>query len=221
MKYISILLMSMLSVWSMAQRPQTGAAALRPGTVAQVQKPQTLSGAVQPGTEVSANRPATQAGALRPATQAEAVRAQTTVQTLHPQTTAEVQRPQTDVQVLHPQTQADVLHPQTAEFSAANQPGLAGKSAASSSAKGGTSMSNFSPKQAKDFASAQKAAKLGGGENKLGNDTNAAEKDAANKASLLGKQNNQNLDVDPNLKRSNVAAVGSAVEKKVDKKTKK
>ena len=55
-------------------------------------------------------------------------------------------------------------------------------------------------KQAKNFSAPvpEKTSALGGGSNNLGNDTNQAEKDNANKSSLLGKQKeSQNLEIDP------------------------
>ncbi len=214
-----MLLVGTLSVWSVA-RPQTGVEMRRPGTTVEVQKPQTLSGAVRPGTTVEMNRPVTQTGAVRAQTTVQTLRLQTTAAPLYPSTTVQVIYPTTTVEVIHPQTTVEVIHPQTPALAAgqaevaAGQSG--GKNTALPSAQAATSMSNFTPKQAKNFAAMQKAAQIGGGENKLGNATNVAEKDAANKASLLGKQD-QNIDV----KMSNLGALGSSVEKKVEEKAKK
>ena len=215
----------MLSVWSAAQRSQTGVETRRPGTSAQVNRPQTVTGAVRPNTTAEINRPATQTGAMRAQTGASAQRPQTAAGAVYPATTVQTVKPVTTVETIRPQTTVELSRPQTAEFSAAQGGAVAGqkggKSASVTSVQATTSMSNFTPKQAKDFTSAQKAAPLGGGDNKLGNDTNAAEKDAANKSSMLGKQSNQNMDVDPNLKTGNLSALGSALEKKVEGKKKK
>ena len=213
---LSIFFVSTLGVWSVA-RPQTGAEMRRPATTVEVNRPQTLS---------SAGHPVTQTGVVRGQTNVSALHPQTGSGAVYPVTTVEVTHPVTTVEVIHPQTNVEVNHPQTPEFVAAQDAALSagqkgGKNAAVTSAQAATSMSNFTPKQAKDFTAAQKAAPLGGGENKLGNETNVAEKDAANKASLLGKQGNQNMDVDPNLKTGNLASLGSAVEKKVEEKKKK
>ena len=221
---LSAFLISMLSVWS-AARPQTGVEMRRPGTAAHANRPQTFAEAVRPATTAEINRPVTQTGAARAQMSASAQRPQTAASAVYPSTTVETIKPATTVETIRPQTTVEFSRPQTPEFSAAQDGAVAGqkggKSAAVTSAQAATSMSNFTPKQAKDFAAMQKAAPLGGGENKLGNDTNAAEKDAANKSSLLGKQSNQNMDVNPNLKQGNLAAIGSAVDKKVEGKKKK
>lgn len=192
-------------MWSMAQRPQTTVQVLRPDTVAETGRPRTQSSFTRQQTGVQLTRPQTGTAVVYPAT---------TVEAVHPVTT---------VETIHPQTNVEVIHPQTVDFTPGVGPGQAGqkggKSAVTSSAKATTSMSDFTPKQAKDFAAAQKAAPIGGGENKLGNDTDAAEKDAANKASSLGKQSNQNIDIDP--KASNLAGLNKAVEQQVNEKKKK
>ncbi len=197
----------------------------RPGMSVEVTRPQTLTGAERPDTTAEINRPTTQTGAVRAQTTVSTQRPQTEASAVYPATTVETVKPMTTVEVMRPQTTVELSRPQTAEFSVAQSGSVAGqkggKSAAVTSAQATTSMSNFTPKQAKDFSSAQKAAPLGGGENKLGNETNAAEKDAANKASMLGKQSNQNMDVDPNLKTGNLAALGASVEKKVEETKKK
>lgn len=207
MKSILIIafLISTLSTWSAAQKPQTAVEMLRPTTT------------------VETGRPLTQPSFIRAQTDAQVIRPQTEVNATQPMTSVDVIRPATTVKVIHPQTTVEMLHPQTPGFVAAQEDVSAGpkggKSSGVTSAQAATSMSNFTPKQAKDFASAQKAAPLGGGENKLGNETNAAEKDAANKASLLGKQSNQNMDVNPKL--SNLGGLGKSVEQKVEDKKKK
>lgn len=191
---ISTILIGALSTWSTAQKPQTAV------------------GVVRPSTSVEINRPTTQTSVTH---------AQTTVSVTRPQTVLNVTEPTTNVDVIHPTTTVEVIHPQTPEFSAAQVGANAGPNGGkktATSAQASTSMSGFKPKQAKDFTVAQKAAPVGGGENKLGNDTNAAEKDAANKASLLSKQSNQNIDVNPKL--SNLGSLGKAVEQKVEEKKK-
>jgi len=225
---LSSFLISTLSLWS-AARPQTAVEVARPQTAVEVNRPQTLEPLQRPVTTVEINRPVTQSSAVRGQTTVQTAHPQTTVEINHPATTLEVLHPATTVEVVHPQTAVEVVHPQTVDFSAGEEPGnrafnagqKVGKSGAVSSAQAATSMSNFTPKQAKDFAALQKAAPVGGGDNKLGNETNVAEKDAANKASLLGKQSNQNIDVDPNAKLSNLAGLNKAVEKQVNEKKKK
>ena len=205
---VSIFLVSTLSMWSTA-RPQTATEVARPSTSVEVTHPQTRVPFVRPGTSVAVTHPVAQ------------------VQVLHPQTTVSVIHPVTTVEVTHPQTTVEVFHPQTTEFSStskansstANAMEKGKKGVAGTSAKAPTSMSDFKPKQAKDFTAGQKAAPMGGGDNKLGNETNVSEKDAANKSSLLGKQSNQNIDVDPKL--TNLGGLGKSVEKKVEEKTKK
>lgn len=187
-----------------AKTPQTVQPTLRRMTDAAVQRPQT---------PVGVQRPVTQTSVVRPATQAQVMQPQTTVQVVHPQTTAVVLHPKTTVEVVHPQTTVAVFHPQTAtleqrQVSAHNSVQAGGKKAAVPSAKAATSMSGFTPKQAKNFDS-QKAAPIGGGDNKLGNDTDQAAKDAAAKASLLGAQNNQNMDVD--LKQNKLGGVDKLI----------
>ena len=214
MKHIllSTILMGTLSTWSVAQKPQTTVEVLRPVSV-ETNRPQTVSSAARPTTTAELNRPVTQTGAAY---------AQTTVQMQRPQTTVFTNPAATTVEVIRPATTAEVIHPQTPEFSSVNGADNAaqkgGKNLAGTSARAATSMSDFKAKQAKDFTAGQKAFPTGGGENKLGNDTNVAEKDAANKASLLSKQGNQNMDVDPKL--SNLGGLGKAVEKKVEEKKK-
>ncbi len=224
---LSTFLIGTLSTWSAAQKPQTTAEVLRPSTSVEINRPQTAASTQRPATMVEMNRPATQTGAAYAQTSVEINRPQTLPSAFRPTTDVEVIYPATTVEVIHPQTTVEVLHPQTpgfvagsvAENTAVNSAQKGGKSAAVTSAQAATSMSNFTPKQAKDFTAAQKAAPLGGGENKLGNETNVAEKDAANKASLLGKQSNQNIDVNPKL--TNLGGLGKAVEQKVNEKKKK
>lgn len=192
---ISTFLISTLSTWSVAQKPQTTVPTLRPVTT------------------VETSHPATQTPLDRPQTGTEFTRPQTVVTVIHPATT---------VEVLHPQTTAEVNHPQTLEISSGTEATSAGsfssKKGGKSAALPATSMSDFKPKQAKDFAVLQKAAPVGGGENKLGNDTNSAAKDAANKASLLGRQSNQNIEVDP--KKTNLNGLDKALQQKASKKKK-
>ena len=211
-------------MWSMAQRPQTTAEALRSSTSVEINRPQTAPSTQRPITTLEMNRPTTQTGAAyaqtsvkinRPQTLPDASRLMTDVEVVHPATTVEVIHPQTTVEVLHPQTPG-FLADTSVENTAASPAKRGSKSL--TTAQAATSMSNFKPKQAKDFAAQPKAAPIGGGENKLGNETNVAEKDAANKASLLGKQSNQNMDVNP--KQTNLGGLGKAVEQKVEEKKK-
>ena len=230
MKHIllSTFLIGTLSTWGVAQKPQTTAELLRPTTSAEVNRPSTTVQTARPFTSAELNRPTTQTGAVRAQTTASANRPQTDNGLARPATNVEVIPPATTVEVVHPQTTVEVLHPQTPGFVAGtsaesitgHSAQKGGKGVALSSAQA-TSMSDFKPKQAKDFTAAQKAAPIGGGENKLGNETNMAEKDAANKASLLGKQNNQNMDIDPNIKTTNLSGLGKSIEKQLNEKKKK
>ncbi len=186
-------------------RPVTSGRApvLRHMTDVAVQRPQTTTQTQHPVTQTRVTRPTTQGQVSRPVTSVAVSHPQTTVQVLHPTTQVAVNQPATTVEVVHPQTTMQVNRPQTPtleEIQAAGQATSAkvgGKKTASSQAS--TSMSNFTPKQARDLTATTKAASAGGGSMNLGN-TNAdqAAKDVAAKASLLGSQNNQNMDVNPN-----------------------
>ena len=218
---VSTLLIGTLSVWSAAQKPQTTAGAVRPTTAAVANHPQTTVQTVRPVTQSAANYPQTNVTVNRPQMTVTAVHPSTTVEVIHPLTAVEVVHPQTTVEVIHPQTMGNMYGQEGAavnQFSAnSSKPAGGGKGLASSQVP--TSMSGFTPKQAKDFTS-QKAAPIGGGENKLGNETNTAEKDAANKSSALGLQSNQNMNIEPNAKLGNLQSLGKAVEKKVEDKKK-
>lgn len=172
-------------------RPVTTAPVEHPQTTVQVQRPVTQSGVLRPTTQVQVNRPTTSATVNHP---------QTTAAVVHPTTQGGKNHPDTTVQVIHPQTTVEVARPQTPtleEIQAAQANATAGGKTVASKAP--TSMSNYQPKQAKHFAAETKAAPTGGGSMNLGNsNADQAAKDAAAKASLLGSQNNQNMDVNPN-----------------------
>ena len=171
--------------------PATTAPVEHPQTTVQVQRPVTQGGVMHPTTPVSVNRPTTNVVVAHP---------QTTVAVVHPTTQEGITHPSTTVQVTHPQTTVAVTHPQTPtleEIQAAQANATTGGKTVAAS-KAPTSMSNYQPKQAKNFAPATKAAPVGGGSMNLGNsNADQAAKDAAAKASLLGSQNNQNMDVNP------------------------
>ena len=188
-----VLVCAMLSNWVMAKTPQTALPVGRPTTATAVQRPQT---------SVAVMRPVTQTNAMHPTTNVQAAQPQTTVQVVRPQTTVAAVHPQTTVLVFHPQTSSAMQ----ADANQAPAKKVGGKSVSSSQAL--TSMSDFSPKPAKNFT-ADKAATLGGGSMNLGNSTDQAAKDAAAKASLLGAQNNQNIDVD--LKQNKLSGVDKLV----------
>lgn len=187
------------SSWTTAKTPPTVRPVLRPVT------DDAPAGRVQTTAQVF--RPVTQSGATRPTTQP-VKHAQTTVEVTRPQTTVQVNRPATQeinhpvttVEVIHPQTTVEVVRPQTislaegAPVSGNAQQGGKNRAVAQTAA---TSMSDYKPKPAKDFTAA-KAAPMGGSSMNLGNsNANQAAKDAAAKASLLGSQNNQTMNVDP------------------------
>lgn len=191
-------------------RPTTTATSTHPSTVAQVFHPTTVTEVAHPTTQVVVTRPQTSVQVAHPSTQ---------VNVGHPQTTVEVVHPQTTVEVVHPQTSVSVFHPQTPieeEDGGRMSSGFSStKTKAGFSSQATTSMSDFKPKQAKNFSAPvpEKAAPLGGGSNDLGNDTNQAEKDNVNKSSLLGKQKqSQNLEIDP--KQTKLQGVEQKVEEK-------
>lgn len=185
------------STFTEIRRPNTSVTVVRPFTTVETTHAVTSVGVVKPATQVQVIHPQTNVGVNHPTTQVEVLHPQTQVNVIHPQTTVEVIRPRTTVEMLRPQT-LEV----TAEGATENGPSWKGGSGGFSS-KTSTSMSNFKPMQAKDLSAKpstmEKAAPLlGGGDVKLGNDTNVTEKDNANKSSLLGAQQSaQDLDVDP------------------------
>ncbi len=212
---LSVSFCVLLAGVGVAKTPPTRVPVLRSMTDVSVQRPQTDVQVVRP-VSANAQHPATQVEVVRPQTQVEVSHLQTTTQVMHPATTVEVVHPTTQVEVVHPQTTVEVIHPQTPSFVqegdedvSAGKPGAKKGGKTISSAKATTSMSDYKPKQAKDFKTAQKAAPLGGGDLKLGNSTDQAAKDAAAKASLLGSQNNQNMDVDP--KRNKMGGLDKVV----------
>lgn len=201
----SFLGISFVCVQAVARTPQTDVEVRRPQTSVSAVYPVSDVQTLRPATSVQMNYPATQSGAIYPATSVEMQRPQTTVSAQYPATTVGASYPQTTVEVLHPQTTVEVLHPQTlADIdlnpwpSGTQDPSAkAGGRVGGSSAQAQTSMSDYTPKQAKNFSAPDKAAPTGGGTPNLGNTTNEAEKDAANKNSLMGSQDNQNIQIDP------------------------
>jgi hypothetical protein len=178
------------------RHPSTSVTVVRPFTAVETTHAVTSVGVVKPATQVQVIHPQTQVGVNHPTTQ---------VELLHPQTQVNVIHPQTTVEVIHPRTTVEMLRPQTLEVTdeGATENGSSWKGGSGGfSSKTSTSMSNFKPMQAKDLSAKpptmEKAAPLGGGNVKLGNDTNVTEKDNANKSSLLGTQQSaQDMDVDP------------------------
>lgn len=178
------------------RHPSTSVTVVRPFTAVETTHAVTSVGVVKPATQVQVIHPQTQVGVNHPTTQ---------VELLHPQTQVNVIHPQTTVEVIHPRTTVEMLRPQTLEVTdeGATENGSSWKGGSGGfSSKTSTSMSNFKPMQAKDLSAKpptmEKAAPLGGGDVKLGNDTNVTEKDNANKSSLLGAQQSaQDMDVDP------------------------
>lgn len=188
-----------------AWKPTTSTEVVRPTTSVTVVRPLTKVDAVHLVTSVEVFHPTTQTEVFHPQTNVQTFHPTTQVQVNHPQTSVEVFHPQTTVEVFHPQTTVEVFHPQTPEIvngddkTTGSEPQKGGKTGASSQAT--TSMSDFKPMQAKNLSAkppTDKAAPTGGGDMNLGNVTNEAEKDNANKSSLLGAQKSaENIEVDP------------------------
>ena len=185
-----------------AKTPPTASVDRRPISTQETVRPQTQVAVFQPRTLVSVNQPQTQVTVVYPQTRVTVAHPTTQVVEFHATTPpGEVVHPITTVSVIHPQTTGAVFHPQTQEEVVSTQPATGamtgGKSLSRSTAT--TSMSDFKPKQAKNFSApvADKAAATGGESLNLGNTTNQAEKDNANKSSQLGLQNNQNMEIDP------------------------
>ena len=187
---VSILIIGLGVLTTQARPVQTSQPVFHPVTSVAVSHPTTNTSVFHPETTTSVSRPTTQ----------------TTV--FHPVTQTVVVHPVTDVVVTHPQTTVDVFHPVTDDApstsAATDRAGktfgtygtsVGGKSVSSSQVT--TTMSDFKPKQAKNFTANEKAAPTGGDSLALGNETNQSEKDQANKSGLLTAQSNQKLDVDP------------------------
>jgi len=200
---VSVLLVMSALVVSAQARPSTSTEMRHPSTSVTVVRPFTAVETTHAVTSVGVVKPATQVQVIHPQTQVGVNHPTTQVELLHPQTQVNVIHPQTTVEVIHPRTTVEMLRPQTLEVTdeGATENGSSWKGSGFSS-KTATSMSNFKPMQAKDLSAKpptmEKATPLGGGDVKLGNDTNVTEKDNANKSSLLGAQQSaQDMDVDP------------------------
>ena len=216
----SVIGLSMCALYGVARTPQTDVDVHRPQTAVSATRPTTEVSVLRPATTVSVHRPVTQDVATHPATTVQINRPTTDVLVNHPATTAQAIHPQTTVEVLRPQTTVEVVHPQTpldSEMSPAVSaaPSTAAGERGGSSTRTATSMSGYQPKPAKDFTAPAKAAPLGGGDNKLGNVTNEVEKDAANKESLMGKQTNQDMTIDPS--KTNLSGFDKIIEQKMKK----
>lgn len=197
--------MSVVHVFAAPPSPNASVRGMvHPSTSVAVFHPQTAGEIYRPSTTVETFRPTTQTGTFHPQTNVSVARPTTQVQTFHPQTEVATFHPQTTVEVYHPQTTVTVFHPQTPQESFSQGVANVGGENRnfSSSSRVQTSMSDFKPMQAKDFSAVkqpeEKAAALGGGSLNLGNEVNVAEKDNANKSSLLGAQREtQSVDIDP------------------------
>lgn len=195
----SILVVGLGVLATQARPVQTPQPVFHPVTSVTVSHPTTNTAVFHSATTTSVSRPTTQTAVFHPVTQTSVV---------HPVTDVVVTHSQTTVDVFHPQTQTEVFHPTTGDApsvsAASDRAGktfgtygssMGGKSVSSSQVT--TTMSDFKPKQAKDFTANKKAAPTGGDSLALGNETNQSEKDQANKSGLLTAQSNQKLDVDP------------------------
>ncbi len=136
-----------------------------------------------PTTNVAVSHPSTRVSVTHPQTSGAVNRPHTAVTVSRPQTAVSVSHPATSAPVSHPVTSVAVVHPQTGAVSSGKEtPGVAqptkqaiDNSATAPAAQKGSMMSSYQAPQAKDL----KAAKLGGGEQGLGNKTNEAEKDSS------------------------------------------
>lgn len=212
MKHIllSIFFVSVVAVnIVVAKTPDTHTEVFRPSTSVSVAHPETKIGVERPTTSGETFHPTTQTTVFRARTEVQVAHPITQVAAFQPQTTVSVIRPHTEVEVFHPQTTVEVFHPQTpgevggqsVSYTRTMTRWQNGGNQKSVSSQITTSMNDFKPMQAKDFSSkpsADKAFEMGKGSMELGNTTNAAEKDNANKSSLLGEQKKtQDLEVDP------------------------
>ncbi len=181
-----------------------------------------------PATRVEVQRPTTRTEVIRPSTKADVTHPSSSVGVNHPVASGAVSKPATSVTVVKPTTTVVVTKPSTAVE--ARQPGETDWKAASqgyghtvasrspeplktsSSASAATSSmkSTYQPPQAKDF----KTAKLGGGDEGLGNKINQAEKDAA--AASLNIPKGEEVSLENVIKASNTDV--SNLQKKVEKK---
>ncbi len=195
---------SLTVVVTQAKTPNTVVPTTRPFSKVAVTRPQTNVSVFRPTSNEEVRHPQTQVPVIHPQTTVDVKHSSTQAVVFHPTTQAEVSHPTTTVTVVHPQTSVAVFHPQTQETQAAAGEGSAldkqeGGKKGLSSTQATTSMSDFKPKQAKNFTASvpDKATPVGGENMNLGNTTNQAEKDSANKSSLLGAQNNQDMQLDP------------------------
>ncbi len=167
---VILLTFAVVPLW--AQRPYTQGGAQRPVTSVSAQYPQTSVAAQYPRTSVEVTHPST-AQTAYPHTSVSVTHPQTSVSAQYPQTTASAQYPQTTVSAQYPATEVVVLHPQTEGVKSAPQVqkgrvfSQQGNTVPSS--QSATTMSDFTPKVAKDFT-AEKP-QFGGGSLQLGNDT--------------------------------------------------
>ena len=139
------------------------------------QPPTTQVTVSRPTTSVKVSRPTTSVSVSRPTTFVQVNRPTTSVSVSHPTTSVKVFRPATDVEVSRPGEK-----PVSVEIKGAGDTAKTPAAPTSSQAK--TSMSDYTPPQAKDFKAPSAASKLGGGDSGLGNQINESEKDASAKA---------------------------------------
>ena len=189
------------------------------------QKPQTQTEIVRPVTSVTVTHPQTKAVVAHPKTGSVAtthppttvvVQYPVTMQAVsHPQTQAEVVPPVTTVAVVHPQTTVEVVHPTTTVL--VTHPGMSewgenSVTAGKGNKSAATSMSGFQPKQAKDLkAGSKRAAPVGGGTLKLGNETDEASKDSAAKSSSMRSEQSKPMTVDPTRQTANLGSLDKHV----------
>ena len=198
----SLFLIISVGVW--AERPVTPAGPSRPFTSIVTERAQTTTSAVRPQTSATVAHPTT-LQSFRPQTTVQVNYPSTTVSASYPPTTVSAVYPQTTVEVIHPQTTVEVFHPQTPGAKNAPQLGQpriysqqgGGEDVAGPSTEKPTSMSDFTPKPAKDFTKPEpKAPEFGGSSLALGNDTAGESAKDAMAASQVRSGQKESLETD-------------------------
>ena len=186
--------------------PGTQTVVVRPTSSVEVTHPRSSVGEMYPATTGQVAQPATSVAVSQLATAGEVRKPSTTVRVSHPTTTVAVNQPATSVPVTHPgeaNWQQETGKYKNTVVSPVDTSAGAGKKAAASM------KDSYQPAQAKDF----KAAKLGGGDEGLGNKMNQAEKDAA--AAALNIPKGEEVSLEHVLKS---ASNGTNLKQKVGKK---
>lgn len=199
--------------------PATRMEVRRPTTKTEVVYPSTKEAVTHPSSSVAVNHPTASAAVFQPTTAVSVTKPATTGAVSKPTTSVTVVKPTTTVIVTKPSTSVEVRQPGETDWKSASQgyghtvasrspePLKTGSSASAATA---SMKSTYQPPQAKDF----KTAKLGGGDEGLGNKINQAEKDAA--AAALNIPKGEEVSLENVIKSSNTDV--SNLQKKVEKK---